>query len=295
MEKKTDLQKNQIHYLEDTMIMCGVYNSDTLAALIRTVHNMQNITTWKERTFAGKLTQRYQFYLNEEGLHNFAINSLLFLTTIREKYVKMYERFIEELKTYSKVIRILSKGYLPMYLLPLSKFENILKEVRKAINKSNKDYDLVLTRLYPYNDMKLVTFGIDKKRNLIIQFLVFVQLYTQKRLIMYQIETVPVPILDQNEKAQSYTQLKIEKPYIALDAETYITLRTQELHTCKKTGYEYYYEELFVVKSKTRYSCTSAIYLNLDPKIIKENCDFIFYYNKMDVKPTVLDGRQHSY
>ena len=49
MEKKTDLQKNQIHHLEDTMIMYGVYNSDTLAALIRTVHNMQNTTTWEKK------------------------------------------------------------------------------------------------------------------------------------------------------------------------------------------------------------------------------------------------------
>ena len=106
---------------------------------------------------------------------------------------------------------------------------------------------------------------------------------------MYQIETVPVPILDQNEKVQSYTQLKLDKPYIALDTETYITLRTQELHTCKKIGYEYYCEELFVVKSKTRYSCASAIYFNLDPEIIKENCEFKFYFNKTDVKPTMLD------
>ena len=45
----------------------------------------------------------YQLYLNEEGAHNFAINSVLFLTTMREKYVKMYERFNEELKTYSKL------------------------------------------------------------------------------------------------------------------------------------------------------------------------------------------------
>ena len=89
------------------MIMYGINNSDTLTALIKTVHNMQNTTTWKERTFAGKLYQMYQVYLNEEGAHNFAINSVLFLTTMREKYVKMYERFIEELKTYSKAIRIL--------------------------------------------------------------------------------------------------------------------------------------------------------------------------------------------
>ena len=65
-------------------------------------------------------------------------------------------------------------------------------------------------------------FGIDNQRNLIIQYLVFVQPYTQTRLTLYQIETVPVPILDANNKAKSYTQLKIEKPCIALNEETYI-------------------------------------------------------------------------
>ena len=119
--------------------------------------------------------------------------------------------------------------------------------------------------------MKLVMFGIDNKRNLIVQFPVFIQPYTQKILIMYQIETVPVPILDENELVQSYTELKIEKPYIALNEETYITLHVQELKMCKKIGYEYYCEELFVVKSKTRYSNASAIYFNLESNVIKEN------------------------
>ena len=48
--------------------------------------------------------------------------------------------------------------------------------------------------------MKLVTFGIDENRNLIVLFPVFVQLYTQQPLILYQIETVPVPIIDQNNR-----------------------------------------------------------------------------------------------
>ena len=150
--------------------------------------------------------------------------------------------------------------------------------------KSRKDYDLVLTRLYLYYDMKLVTFGIDNHRNLIVQFPVFVQPYTQKRLIMYQIETAPVPILDENDKAYSYMELKIEKPYIALNEEMYIMLHTQELKMCKKIGYEYYCKELFVVKSKTRYSCTSAIYFNLESDVIKVNCEFWFYYNKNGYK-----------
>ena len=91
--------------------------------------------------------------------------------------------------------------------------------------------------------MKLVTFGIDNQRNLIVQFPVFIQPYTQKRLVMYQIETVLVPILDKNEQAHSYTELKIEKPYIMLNKEMYITLHSQELKMCKGIGYEYYCEE----------------------------------------------------
>ena len=41
MNKKTDTQCSRIHHLEDTMIMYGVYNSDTLTDFIDTVHRMQ--------------------------------------------------------------------------------------------------------------------------------------------------------------------------------------------------------------------------------------------------------------
>ena len=33
------------------------------------------------------------------------------------------------------------------------------------------------------------------------------------------------------------------------------------------------------------------IYFDLDLDIIKESCNFTYYYNKTDIKPTVLDGR----
>ena len=211
MNKKMNVQHNQIHHLEDSLIMYDVCNSDKLKDLIDTVHRMQNFTTWNKKTLAGKIHDWMELYSQDEGICNYAINSILFLTTVQEKYVRMYERFIEELKLYCRAIRVLSKGYLPISLLPPFKLEKILNEVRIAITKSNKDYDLVLTRLYLYYDMKLVTFGIDNQRNLIVQFPVFVQPYTQKRLIMYQIETLPVPILDENEQVHSYTELKIEK------------------------------------------------------------------------------------
>ena len=76
--------------------------------------------------------------------------------------------------------------------------------------------------------MKLVIFGIDYQNNLIIQFPVFGQPYTQSKLTLYHVETVPVPIVDNDNNIQSYTQLKLEKPYIALNDKTYITIHPQE-------------------------------------------------------------------
>ena len=137
--------------------------------------------------------------------------------------------------------------------------------------------------------MKLVTFSIDRDRNLITQFTTFMQPYSQQPLILYQIETCLVPIIDQKKQTNSYTHLQIDRPYITLNSETYISIRQQELRTWKRIGYEFYCKELFVVKHKSKYSCESVIYFDLSPNIIKENCKFLFYFNKTDITPTVLD------
>ena len=137
---------------------------------------------------------------------------------------------------------MLAKGYLPNTLLTPKKLQSILVEVKKSLHHTNPDYTLVLDRLHLYYDMQLVTFGIDKDMNHVIQFLILVQPYTQKPLILYQLETVPVPILDKNVEAQSYTHLRIKKPYLALNSETYISLTYQELRSCKKIGNEFYCE-----------------------------------------------------
>ena len=270
--------------------MYGVYNVDTLEKLIQMVHKMNYRSIWYEKLYARQVNNWFEKYSAGQGINYYAIHSLLYLRTIQEKYIKMYERFVKQLKEYSSAIRILSKGYLPISLLPPSKLAKILQVVKQVLLKSNKNYGLVIKGMYKYYDMKLVTFGIDQDRNLIILFPVFVQPYTQKPLTLYQIETIPVLILDMNEKADSYMWIKIDKPYIVLNPDTYISIRMEELRTCKRIGYEYYCEELFVVNSKTKYICTSALYFQLDRQTIKENCIFSYYYNKTDVKPSILDG-----
>ena len=103
----------------------------------------------------------------------------------------------------------MAKGYLPISLVTPSKLREILNEVKTAKQKTNPDYDLVIDRLHLYYDMQLVTFGINKDKNLIIQFPVFMKPYTQQPLILYQLETVPVLHIDQNMQAQSYMHLQV--------------------------------------------------------------------------------------
>ena len=291
MNNEADFQCNKLLKLDNTMLMYGIYNAETLEKLINTVQEIHNVTSSPERLFAGEHNPAIfrLLYMSALGIQQYAFNLLLFLRVVQDKYISLYRELITQLKSYVSAIRILTKGYLPTTLITPSKLLEILAEVTKSLQQTNPDYALVLDGLHLYYDMQSVTFGIDREMNLVIQFPVFIQPYIQKPLILYQLETVPVPILDTNKEAHSYTHLHVNKPYIALNSETYIALTQQELRSCKKIGNEFYCKELFVVIHKSSCSCESAIYFNMTTDIIRNNCNFNFYYNKTDITFTVLD------
>ena len=159
------------------MLMYGIYNADTRKTNM--VHQIHNTTLSHERLFAGQqssLTLR-SLYANALHLQHYSINLLLYLRTVQDKYVSLYEELITQLHIYTTAMRVLAKGYLPIsFIMPL-KLKEILNKVKVAIRKTNQDYDPVTDRHHLYYDMKLVTFGIDKEINLIIQFPVFIQPY----------------------------------------------------------------------------------------------------------------------
>ena len=45
------------------------------------------------------------------------LTQMLYLRTIKDKYIKMYDEFILHLHKYPMAIRILAKGYLPISLI----------------------------------------------------------------------------------------------------------------------------------------------------------------------------------
>ena len=71
MDSRATIQCNKLIQLENSMLMSGVYNADTLKKHINTVHHPHNNTSSHERLFAGQqssLTPR-SFYAHALGLH----------------------------------------------------------------------------------------------------------------------------------------------------------------------------------------------------------------------------------
>ena len=87
-----------------------------------------------------------------------------------------------------------------------------------------------------------------------------------------------VPIPDCNNKADSYTKVCINKPYLVASDDYYIQLKMTELVMCKSIRHTYYCEELFVVKHKSHHSCASAIFYDLGPEEVVLKCQFDYIY-----------------
>ena len=141
MDSKTTIQHNKLMQLENSMLMYGIYNAETLEKLINTVHNIHNTTSSHERLFAGQqsyLTLR-SLYANSLGLHHYSINLLLYLKRVQDKYIALYRELITQLYIYTSAIRILAKGYLPISLVTTSTLREILNEVKTAIGQTHPD------------------------------------------------------------------------------------------------------------------------------------------------------------
>ena len=156
--------------LENSMLMYGVYNVETLEKLINTVYNIHNTTSSHDRLFAGQGQQSSlmlrSLYANALGLHHYSINSLIYLRIVQDKYIALYRELITQVCIYTSTIRILAKGYLSISLVTPSKLRDILNEIKTAICTTKPDYDLVIDRLHLYYNMRLVTFGINKDKTL---------------------------------------------------------------------------------------------------------------------------------
>ena len=123
MNNEADIQCNRLLKLDNTMLMYGIYNADTLEKLINIVHEIHNVTSPQEKLFAGEHNPAIfrLLYTYALGIQQYAFNSLLFLRVMQDKYISLYKELITQLRSYVSAVRILTTGYLPTTLITPSK------------------------------------------------------------------------------------------------------------------------------------------------------------------------------
>ena len=121
--------------LDDTMLMYGIYNAETLEKLIQTVHEIHNAISSHEKLFAGEHDHSLFRILYTDALcmQQYATNSLLFLRIIQDKYISVYRELINQLHTYVSAIRIPTKGCLPNILITPKKLQEFFSKVKNSL------------------------------------------------------------------------------------------------------------------------------------------------------------------
>ena len=84
INNQASIQHNKLMKLDDTMLIYGIYNTETLEKLIKTVHEIHNTTSSHEKLFAGEHNHSLfrMLYTDVLGIQQYATNSHLLLRII---------------------------------------------------------------------------------------------------------------------------------------------------------------------------------------------------------------------
>ena len=84
----------------------------------------------------------------------------LYVHSVLERQIRLYEWLLRYFKDLLNAIGILHTGHLPPFLFPPTILENITTNALVMVKKSHPNFVLAIKHLTEYYDMKLATFGV---------------------------------------------------------------------------------------------------------------------------------------
>ena len=164
---------NSIKQLEDDFLLYGKYNLDSLEKIIHTVnhlgervHRMEELLLGKDHSVA---TQQF-LHAGSIGRLLFAHKLNIYLMSVLETQLRLYDELERVLKEFLSAVRILSKGYLPASLFPPTILHRITSNAMQLVQRKNPDYVLMIKHVMEYYDMKMVTFCVNDGEELVLAF-----------------------------------------------------------------------------------------------------------------------------
>ena len=145
MQNNQFLTSNQLYQLEKDFLMYGDYNVQSTDGIIKMPSNLNNRTAFLENMLNGKVRGIMDKYLKENtGYEIYSHQINLHVQAMRERYLRMPENLINELRLLLRSIATLSKGYLPPQLFSPTDLVKISMAALKMIQKRHPDYVLAI-------------------------------------------------------------------------------------------------------------------------------------------------------
>ena len=131
---------NRLHQVKQEVISYGTYKIDTLTENIDTVMNLNNRTTLVESEILNRnlhydmgQVQNYKYSINYVG------KIILYLMTISEQQLSIYDVLIPKLEQFIEPLDIFSTGHLPITLISPTQLTNMLDQIKMILQKTNPE------------------------------------------------------------------------------------------------------------------------------------------------------------
>ena len=166
-----------------------------------------------------------------------------------------------------------------------------LEIVDDDLEDTAPEYEPVFTSVYQYygNSSASFTNTID---DLLLQLPILIKLKVQVPMLLFNIETVPVPLDAETYigDKREYTQIIPETEYIALTDNNYVPLTQCKYHfVLRLLCTTYYCEYAHLLKKFTEHTCMSAIYYDQESKIKANQCKTIVTFDNT-LESKILDA-----
>ena len=298
MEKAVRVLKNRQKVLENRMIhikgeMFSLANItlkgfETLQQeykdLITHMKGVQQHMKAEMRRFREKVNNGFRFMA-------YILDRILELMGTRQVLLQEIKREVLE---FMNALDSLARGYLTHSIIPPYRLKEILNAVSYNLEENFPDLEIIMKNLYEYYNMKLITFDTVQNNIITIQIPILLKEKGSEPFHLYKVNSLYVPYnLDGSENTQkAYTRIKLESELLGVHpyGKDYLSLDAENIENCFKIDTKYYCETSLMIKNRGYDSCAKVIYTDEPQHIIKERCDFKYFYN-IEPKPQVIVGK----
>ena len=219
-----------------------------------------------------------------QTIHHFALllfkNYLIIQVGTLQRIHRQYIRYESVLDDTLIGIENLISGYLTHRILDPQVLTKYLEIIEDDLEDTAPEYEPVFTSVYQYYGNSLASFTntID---DLLLQLPILIKLKVQFPMLLFSIETIPVPLDAETYigDKREYTQIIPETEYIALTDNNYVPLTQVQISLCAKIGYTYYCEYAHLLKKHTEHTCMSTIYYDQESEIKVNQCKTIVTFD----------------